>query len=94
MRRPWWVPALHYVQHSHGSWFTTERDRTSEYLYRYEMTVGQSSAHSRQSATYLDHDHSKREYIRFLATQPFVQYLGRSPPRGETTLTLGTPQGI
>ena len=43
---------------------------------------------------YLNHDHSKRESIRFLAVWPFFQYLWCSPPRGETTLTLGTPHGI
>ena len=44
--------------------------------------------------TYLDHNHRKRENIRFLATYPLVQDLWCSPSRGVTTLTRGAPRGI
>ena len=94
MCRPWWTPALRYGQHSHGEWCITVRDRTSEYLDRYERMVSQRSARSRSAATYLDHDHRKGEYVRFLATFPFVQYLWCSPSHGVTVLTRGALRGV
>jgi len=34
--RPWWSLALRDGQHGRESWKITERDRASEYLYRYK----------------------------------------------------------
>ena len=49
---------------------------------------------SQSYISYLDHDHSERENVRFLAMWPFVQHLWRGPSWSETTLTLGTLRGI
>ena len=46
------------------------------------------------SVTYLNHDHSKSENIRFFAIRPLVQDLWRSPPRGISMSTRGAPHGI
>jgi len=44
--------------------------------------------------TYLDHDHGKRENVRFHTTFPPKQDLRRGPPRGLTTLMRDGPYGI
>ena len=45
--------------------------------------------------TYLDHDHRKRENIRFFAVRPLlVQDLWRSPSCGETLIARATPYEI
>ena len=44
--------------------------------------------------TYLDHNHRKRENIRFLATYPLVQDLWCSPSRGVTVMMRGALCGI
>jgi hypothetical protein len=67
-----WALALDDGQHGHHSWTITERNSAGEYLYSYETAVGQSSAHNRAPATYLDHDHRESENIRFLAICPLV----------------------
>lgn len=41
--------------------------------------MDQSFTHSGSSVTYLDHDHRKREDVRFLAKRPLVQHLRRGP---------------
>ena len=50
--------------------------------------------YSQSIVTYLDHDHSERENVRFLAIWPFFQYLWRSPSCSKTTLILDTSHGI
>ena len=50
--------------------------------------------HSRSSATCLNHDHRKREGVRFLAICFPAQDLWRSPSHGVTVVTRGTPHGI
>jgi hypothetical protein len=91
---PWRAPALGDGQHGHHRRATTERNSASEYLYRYETMVGQSSAHNRSSTAYLNHDHRESENIRFPAMRPLVQDLWRGPPHSVTMLMRGTLYGV
>jgi len=45
------------------------------------------------STTDLDHDHRKREHIRLSARRPFLQDLGRSPPRSAAGCYEGSTRG-
>jgi hypothetical protein len=54
----------------------------------------QHTVDHRLSATYLDHDHRKRENIRFFAVCASIQDLWRSPSRGMAVLKRAAPRGI